>query len=118
MGAWFLRQRRGGRLAAYCRGHEHDDDTPPAAAAVVPEAGNGWSVEDRRTLIITVVGGLAANLGTVILVGAAIALTRVNKHHSPGQPRGQLIAVAAVLIFGPFVIAAFHAARRGLASAR
>ena len=69
-------------------------------------------------MIITVVGGLAANLGTVILVGAAIALTRVNKHHNPGQLRGQLIAGAAILIFGPFVIAAFHAARRGLASAR
>jgi hypothetical protein len=51
-----------------------DDDTPAAAAAAAPEVGKGWSEQDRRTLIITTVGTLAANIVTVILVGGAIAL--------------------------------------------
>jgi uncharacterized membrane protein len=51
-----------------------DDKTPPAATTTaVPEARSGWSEQDRRTLIITIGGGLAANVGTVILVGVAIA---------------------------------------------
>ena len=41
--------------------------------------GGGWSEQDRRTLIITIVGGLAANLATVILVGGALAWVRVGK---------------------------------------
>ncbi len=56
-----------------------DDDTPAAAAAAAPDVGKGWSEQDRRTLIITIVGTLAANIATVILVGGAIALAHMNK---------------------------------------
>jgi hypothetical protein len=56
-----------------------DDDTPGGAEGAVPEAGKGWSEQDRRTLIITIVGTLAANIATVILVGGAIAAARLNK---------------------------------------
>ena len=64
------------------------DDTPAAGPPAAPEARKGWSEEDRRMLIITIAGGLAANLGTVILVGGAIALVHVGKA-SAGQPAGR-----------------------------
>ena len=72
-----------------------DDDTPPAAAAVVPEAGKGWSEQDRRTLIITAGGTLAANLVTVILVGAALALVHLSKTRGSRLLIPTLVAVVA-----------------------
>jgi hypothetical protein len=33
-----------------------------------------WSTEDWRTLLITVMGGVAANIGTVLIVGLSLAL--------------------------------------------
>ena len=45
--------------------------TTPAAATRAT-----WSDADRRLLLITVAGCLAANLGTVLLVGCAIVLDR------------------------------------------
>jgi hypothetical protein len=67
-----------------------DDDTPPAVA---PEARSGWSEQDRRTLIITIAGGLAANIATVILVGGAIALVHTGK-----APSGYRLVVALVFV--------------------
>ena len=70
---------------------------PPAA----PEVSKGWSEQDRRTLIITVIGGLVANLGTVILVGAAIALVRINKDH------GQMLLLALISVAFGLVLIVF-----------
>lgn len=73
-----------------------DDDTSPAAAVAVPEASKGWSEQDRRTLIITIVGGLAANLGTVILVGAAIALAKLNR--TPATTNSGIVAGSLIVL--------------------
>jgi hypothetical protein len=87
-----------------------DDDTLDAAAAAAPEPGKGWSEQDRRTLIITVAGGLAANVGTVILVGGAIAFV----HLSRGGSVGWRLATALVLAIGGLSMAAVgNALRRG-----
>lgn len=81
-----------------------DHDTLPAAAAAAPKASKGWSEQDRRTLIIAVVGGLAANLGTVILVGAAIALVHLNR--AEGAKDSALLAGTLVFIaFGLCMVA-------------
>jgi hypothetical protein len=57
-----------------------DDETPPAApTAAVPQAKTGWSEQDRRTLMITFAGGLAANLAAVFLVGVAIVFVHLAK---------------------------------------
>jgi hypothetical protein len=66
-----------------------DNETPPAVAATAPKATSGWSEQDRRTLIITIVGTLAANISTVILVGGAIALAHWQRS---GQTENAVIA--------------------------
>jgi hypothetical protein len=85
-----------------------EDATQRAEAVPVPEARSGWSEQDRRTLIITFAGGLAANLATVIPVGAAIALVRLRNYH--GSEAGE---VAGFLVFGLFIFALGNAARQG-----
>jgi hypothetical protein len=88
----------------------NDDDARNAAVAAAPEAGKGWSEQDRRTLIITVVGGLAANVGTVILVGGAIAFVHLGR----GGSGGWRLATALVLTIGGLTMAAVgDALRRG-----
>jgi hypothetical protein len=42
----------------------------------VAEAKSGWSDQDRRMLLITVVGTLAANLATLVIVFGGIALIK------------------------------------------
>lgn len=87
-----------------------DDDAPSAAAAATPKASRGWSEQDRRTLIIAVVGGLAANLGTVILVGAAIALVHLNT--AEGAKDSALLTGTLVFIaFGLCMVALGAVAR-------
>jgi hypothetical protein len=91
-----------------------DDDTQNAAAAAAPEAGKGWSEQDRRTLVITVVGGLAANVGTVILVGGAIAFVHLRRRGSvPWQLATSLEAIVVGLIFVGMGIAARRGRRFG-----
>jgi hypothetical protein len=75
-----------------------DDDTSHAPGATVPAAIKGWSEQDRRTLIITIAGGLAANLGTVILVGAVIALVHLSKASIGSRLASVLIGLAGGLI--------------------
>jgi hypothetical protein len=87
-----------------------DDDTPGGAEGAVPEAGRGWSEQDRRTLIITVAGGLAANVGTVILVGGAIAFVHLRRHSSVWW---QLATALEVIVLGLIFVAVGIAARRG-----
>jgi hypothetical protein len=41
----------------------------------------GWSVADRRLLWITIIGGLAVNIVTILIVGLAVAWAR-----SPREP--------------------------------
>jgi len=76
-----------------------DDDTPRAATAAVPEAGKGWSEQDRRMLIITFGGGLAANLAAVILVGAALAF--VHAYRSAHALSALLWYSLAAFVIGP-----------------
>jgi hypothetical protein len=47
-----------------------------------------WHLEDgdKRVLYITVIGGLAANIGLVLIVGLGLALTHViHRYHLIGQ---------------------------------
>jgi hypothetical protein len=87
-----------------------DDDAQNAAAAAAPEAGKGWSEQDRRTLVITVVGGLAANVGTVILVGGALAFVHLRRH---GSVSWQLAAALEAMVLGLAFVALGVAVRRG-----
>jgi len=88
------------------------DDDSALAGAAAPEAGKGWSKQDQRTLIITVGGGLAANLGTVVLVGAAIAVVRQTKSTSSQELVFALIYAAVSLV----IVAIGTALRRGISS--
>jgi hypothetical protein len=53
-----------------------DHETHGAAAGDASEASKGWGELDNRMLVIATVGGLAANVGVVILVGLAVAFLR------------------------------------------
>jgi hypothetical protein len=78
------------------------DDTPAAGAAGAPEASQGWTDGDRRLLIITFAGGLAANVGLVIIIGAALAFVHYykNAHHL-----GMLLWYSlAVVVVGPGIV--------------
>jgi hypothetical protein len=84
-----------------------DDDSSQAASAAGPEAPDpapgsqqGWREQDRRTLIISIASGLAANLGTVVLVGAALAFV----HMGHGTRRRY---TAAVQVFVSLAAIAF-----------
>jgi hypothetical protein len=83
-----------------------DNDTSPAA----PEARSGWSEQDRRALIITIAGTLAANLATVLFVGAALALA-----HGVKGPVGLrvLVAVMVLAALGLAGVVIGNGARRG-----
>jgi hypothetical protein len=93
-----VRRRRGGRracpalprnLAAMSDDDDASDVSPvavPEVSPAVPEVSKGWSEQDRRTLIITIGGTLAANLATVILVAAAVGI--VHSFNNPGTKAG------------------------------
>ena len=84
-----------------------NDDTEDGAPVATPEASRGWSAQDRRTLIITIVGGLAANVGTVILVGAAIAFVHLNAGHPDARyvlaALGSGVFALVAIAFGIFL---------------
>lgn len=94
----------------------HDDDASgispvavPEVSPAAPEVSKGWSEQDRRTLIITVGGGLAANLATVLLVGAAIALL----HQTKGTTSGELVFALIFAAVSLAIMAAGYALFRG-----
>jgi hypothetical protein len=69
------------------------DDAPAPKA---PNFGLGtWTADDRKILVITVVGSVAANLATVLLVGLAVALLRLVRP-AAGQGPVWLFYAAAV----------------------
>jgi hypothetical protein len=71
-------------------------DTPGMAASKETE---GWSQADRRMFAVTFYGGLAANVGVVLLVGVAIASIRFISAKS--HPLWlQIVALLGLLIFG------------------
>jgi hypothetical protein len=81
-------------------------DSPDAAPAAVsevstmfPEFSKRLSEQESRTLIITFVGGLAANVGTVLLVGTALAFVHV--HRSTHRLGGLLWLSLALFVVGP-----------------
>jgi hypothetical protein len=92
-----------------------DDDAPaapsaavPAAPAIVPPVSKGWSEQDRRTLIITIAGTLAANVATVLLVGAALAWV----HSGKTQGSQLLVPTLGALVVGPVAIVMGSFSRR------
>jgi hypothetical protein len=52
-----------------------------------------WSEADKRLLLITFAGGLAANIGVLLVVGAAIAIIRVLR-----SPHNHAEAVVGIFI--------------------
>jgi hypothetical protein len=54
----------------------HDDGPTPEAQR------SPWSNEDKRALIISFVGGLAANIGLVFAVGGAVAIDHIINNSS------------------------------------
>jgi hypothetical protein len=60
------------------------DEIPHASTRAAPETSRRWNEEDSRTLVIAFVGGLAANVGVVILVGLAVAFVHLGKGHPLG----------------------------------
>jgi uncharacterized membrane protein len=77
-----------------------DETSPePPEDNAPPEPQNGsWSEADRRMLMITIAGGLAANVGTVLIVGLAIVVLHYVRSgpQAPGGPWA-VIGVAFVL---------------------
>lgn len=69
-----------------------------------------WSDEDKRNLIISFVGGLAANIGIVLIIGGAVAIDRVintssyNKHNAAYLTFAGLGAYAILYLFFLWVI--------------
>lgn len=79
-----------------------DDDTEAASAAADPEASKGWSEQDRRTLVITFAGGLAANLVAVLLVGAVLAFVHLARHNWSSS--GLVIEALVITVIGALLI--------------
>jgi len=81
-----------------------DGDNPGLA---ISEGPKGWSKADRRMFALTFYGSLAANVGVVLLVGAAIALVRFNseRHHKLWL---QLIVDFSAIIAGLIIGLAAH----------
>jgi hypothetical protein len=67
-------------------GTQLDPGTPPDPEAKRPAPRRYWQLgdDDKRILYITVVGGLAANIGLVVIVGLGLAVTHLihrYQHH-------------------------------------
>lgn len=70
----------------------------PAPASHLQNEQKGWSNAERRTLLITVIGTLVANLGTVVLVAAAVVLDRYLAKHPRLQGKDFALTFPAVLL--------------------
>ena len=73
-----------------------ENDTPPEQPT------QAWSTNDKRILLITIVGGLAANVGTVLVVGLAVIFLRLvssrwGAQHSIGNITGAVNVSAGVV---------------------
>jgi hypothetical protein len=88
-----------------------DDNAPADGPTPAPEARKRWSEQDRQTLVITIVGGLAANLVTVIAVGAAIGLVRLISRHGSGR----LSDLVIITVVSVVLIVMGHVARKSTA---
>jgi hypothetical protein len=62
-----------------------------------------WSDEDKRNLTISFVGGLAANIGLVFVVGVALAIDRAINHY-PSHTRNTIYDGFASLGIAMFII--------------
>jgi hypothetical protein len=70
---------------------------PPVDPSGKSQEKGSWSLEDRRVLLITFVGGLAANVGTVLIVGLALALLHMLRS---GFDHPVFIALLVILFVG------------------
>ena len=72
-----------------------------------PAGGGAHRTSENPPLIITIVGGLAANVGTVILVGAAIAFVHLNAGHPDARyvlaALGSGVFALVAIAFGIFL---------------
>ena len=74
------------------------DGEPVAVQGARPNRGRPWSAEDRRLLLITVSGTVAANFITLLFVGLALGLVR--GRNSAVHDRGSLAFLAALTVVG------------------
>jgi len=67
-----------------------------------------WSAEDRRILVITIAGGLAANLGTVLIVGLGLAYLHHQRSKGVSAPAvvgaAGILAVISAAVLVPVII--------------
>jgi hypothetical protein len=83
---------------------------PGETRGVEPQPAPPWSAEDGRLLLITVGGGLAANLATVLIVGIAAALIYLLRQYHHGHDLAVeivSISVSLVVLLGAVVVAAY-----------
>lgn len=80
------------------------------ASSSQKDKATGWSEADKRTFIITFYGGLAANIGVVLVVGAAIALDRFI-FVSHAKPTWVLAVIVAISFVASFAIGLLVAGR-------
>lgn len=82
---------------------EAEDTTPETeampvdAASAAPAVKTPWSEADRRILLITVAGGLAANLGTVLLIGCAVLLDKLLASYPGIATKGYVLPAVIIL---------------------
>lgn len=62
-----------------------------------------WSAEDKRNLTISFVGGIAANIGVVLIIGAALAIDRLINHY-PSHTRNIIYGYFAGLGIGVSIV--------------
>jgi hypothetical protein len=93
-----------------------DGESPEAAPAAIGQgpgsspdqradaSQRGWlSAADQRTLIITIAGTLVANVGTVVVVGGALAM--VHHFNSANVPKQRHADLVSFLVFSILVAA-------------
>ena len=78
------------------------DDEKPSE----PTKRESWSAEDSRLLLITIAGGLAANIGTVLMVGASLAYihwAQSGPHPASVHQEVEQILLVAAIAYVPLV---------------
>jgi hypothetical protein len=78
-----------------------DGDGEPARISWKSITGGGWTVADRRLLMITIIAGLIVNLLTVLVIALALLIAHFHLKSLPGNIfRGVILALAlAAVIF-------------------
>jgi len=67
-----------------------------------------WTSADRRLLLITVAGGLAVNVLTILIIAMAVAVARAEHSHSFTMA----LEIVYPIMIGGFLVAVFASKRR------